>query len=148
MTDVTELTEPSEAAHIEREMERLRQTLDYHAEGLVDSAKTLTDWKYYAKSHPWLFLGTAAAVGFLAVPKVPQKEMHVEKAAGWLPQRVVVKEPPQKQANRGVAVAILGLLANAVIKAGIGMATQKLSSAMRPPVDRQFQTMESRHDYE
>ena len=36
---------------------------------MVASARSMVDWKHYVKTYPWVCLGTAAALGFLIVPK-------------------------------------------------------------------------------
>ena len=40
-----------------------------HADEAVEKARTKFDWRHYVASHPWVSLGTAAAVGYLLVPR-------------------------------------------------------------------------------
>ena len=50
-------------------MKGIRGDID---QGLVDvsaGARSMVDWKHYVKTYPWVCMGTAAALGFLIVPK-------------------------------------------------------------------------------
>ena len=57
-----------DAQEIRRQMAEIRSQLGREVESLASSAKEKTDWRYYYRQHPWLFVGAAAAVGFLIVP--------------------------------------------------------------------------------
>jgi len=50
-------------------MQQLRCEIDGDMEDMAASARTMVDWKHYVKTYPWVCLGTAAALGFLIVPK-------------------------------------------------------------------------------
>ena len=43
--------------------------IDHDLEDVSASARSMVDWKHYVKAYPWVCLGTAAALGFLIVPK-------------------------------------------------------------------------------
>lgn len=61
---------PEDSAELLRQqMEVVRRELHYDAEGVVDTARELTDWKYYVQSYPWACLGAAALVGYALVPQ-------------------------------------------------------------------------------
>ena len=47
----------------------IRCDIDQDLEEMVASARSMVDWKHYVKTYPWVCLGTAAALGFLIVPK-------------------------------------------------------------------------------
>jgi len=59
----------SPADDICRRMESVRRTAGEEMETIVQSAKTLSDWRYYVKNHPFLLAGAAAGLGFLLIPK-------------------------------------------------------------------------------
>lgn len=54
---------------IRRQMQTVRNELHADIEGVVDTAKELSDWKHYMRTYPWACLGAAAAVGFVLVPQ-------------------------------------------------------------------------------
>src|SRR5687767_11637234 len=59
----------SSADDICRRMEAVRRTAGEEVETIVQSAKTLSDWRYYVKNHPFLLAGAAAGLGFLLIPR-------------------------------------------------------------------------------
>jgi len=50
-------------------MRGIRCDIDQGLEDVSASARNMVDWKHYVKTYPWACLGTAAALGFLIVPK-------------------------------------------------------------------------------
>jgi hypothetical protein len=52
-----------------RQMAAARAALSHDARSAVSDARTLADWKYHFRAHPWVFVGGAAAIGFLLVPE-------------------------------------------------------------------------------
>jgi hypothetical protein len=52
-----------------RQMAAARAALSRDAQSAVSDARTLADWKHHFRAHPWLFCGSAAAIGFLLVPE-------------------------------------------------------------------------------
>ena len=50
-------------------MQGIRCDIDQGLEDVSASARSMVDWKHYVKTYPWVCLGTAAALGFLIVPK-------------------------------------------------------------------------------
>jgi hypothetical protein len=67
--DCEPMTDPDE---IREQMRRIRRGIGADVQGAVQSAqelKQLTDWRYYVRKHPWLCVGSAFAIGFLAAPK-------------------------------------------------------------------------------
>jgi hypothetical protein len=61
-----------------RQMAAARAALSRDAQSAVSDARTLADWKHHFRAHPWLFVGGAAAIGFLLVPE--KKEARVQLA--------------------------------------------------------------------
>ncbi len=60
-----------DADAIRRRMVRVRRKLDRHVDELVESSKTLGDWREYVKAQPVAFAGLAALAGYLLVPSRP-----------------------------------------------------------------------------
>ena len=87
----------------------------------------MTDWKHYVKTYPWVCLGTAAAVGFLMVPKrsttryVDLATLTTAARTGHYP----VVEPPPRSASRGMATALLATVARMAVHRAIGLLAQR-----------------------
>jgi len=63
------MTNPPLADTVRARMQGIRCDIDQDLEDVSASARSLVDWKHYVEAYPWLCLGTAAALGFLIVPK-------------------------------------------------------------------------------
>jgi hypothetical protein len=57
-----------EADRIRRQMQNVRQDVGDNVKDIVHGARQLSDWKYYVRRHPWACVGSAFALGFLAMP--------------------------------------------------------------------------------
>ena len=55
---------------LRKQMQAVRRELHYDVEGVVDTAKELTDWKHYMRSYPWACLGAALAVVIGYLPSI------------------------------------------------------------------------------
>ena len=80
------------------------------------SARIMVDWKHYVKTYPWVCLGTAAALGFLIVPKrssaiCPDLATLTELAGSG---HLVVK--PASTAAQGLIDALLATVANIAVR--------------------------------
>src|SRR5437868_1326978 len=62
-------TPTAEINDIQRRMAQIRHELHVEVQEAVKGAQSLTDWRSLVRNYPWLALGTAAAVGYLIVPK-------------------------------------------------------------------------------
>jgi hypothetical protein len=107
---------------IRRQMEAVRCNLGDEVEEIVGSARTLTDWRFYVRSYPWLCLAGAAAVGFWAVPKRIEIVSPSPEALEELAKRnhLVVNTNPQPQTKQGIGGALLGTLATLALRGAIG----------------------------
>ena len=56
----------SPVVETQRELERVRREILSSAHDLRDDMKQMTDWRRPIRQRPWLFIGAALAVGFLA----------------------------------------------------------------------------------
>lgn len=113
-----------------RRMDAIRQTAGEEVETIVQSARALSDWRYYAKNHPWLCAGAAAGLGFMLIPR--------RKVAG--PQGDDAKEliaMLKKHHVRGVAVAgppsgllktVAGLATPLLIRAATNLLQARMAS--------------------
>jgi hypothetical protein len=53
-------------------MEEVRCELDEDVQVIVEGARDMGEWRYYVRTYPWVFLGSALAVGYLIVPRRAQ----------------------------------------------------------------------------
>ena len=63
------MNNPPLADTVRARMQGIRCDIDQDLEDMSASAHSLIDWKHYVEAYPWVCLGTAAALGFLIVPK-------------------------------------------------------------------------------
>lgn len=56
------------ADDIRQRMQGVRREVAEDMQGIVQTARTLTDWRYHVKNHPWACVGLALAAGYLIVP--------------------------------------------------------------------------------
>ncbi len=57
-----------EAERIRRQMHSVRKDVGDDVKDIVHGAQQLSDWRYYVRRHPWMCVGSAFALGFLATP--------------------------------------------------------------------------------
>jgi len=59
----------TDISDIQRRMAQIRHEMHQEVQGAVKGAQSLTDWQSMVKSHPWLAISIASAVGYLIVPR-------------------------------------------------------------------------------
>jgi len=104
-----------------RKMNDVRCDLGEGVEDIVQSTKTLTDWRYYVRTYPWWCLAGAAAVGYFVVPRRLEVMRPSAAVLEQLAKRnhLVVTSEPSPQAKGGIAGALATLLVGAAVR-GIG----------------------------
>ena len=121
----------SDADDICRRMEAVRRTAGEEVESIVQSAKTLSDWRYYVKNHPFLLAGAAAGLGFFLIPrrKAPPtpgaadaKEL-IELLKKHHVSGVTVEGPPS-----GLLKTVAGLATPFLIRTAMNFAQTRLES--------------------
>jgi ElaB/YqjD/DUF883 family membrane-anchored ribosome-binding protein len=50
---------------IQRRMAEIRHDMHQEVQGAVKGAQSLTEWRSFVKSHPWLSISVASVVGYL-----------------------------------------------------------------------------------
>ena len=78
-------------------MQGIRCEIDQDLEDVSASARSMVDWKHYVKTYPWVCLGTAAALGFLIVPK---RSAAMQRRLGH-PDRTGEDRPSGRQIGAG-----------------------------------------------
>jgi len=111
----TALNEPDE---IRRRMAQIRRDLHEDVREVVAGAEAATDWRRYIRAYPWAAVGTAAAVGFLAVPKVSRsaprdtaRQSDVAEVRDELRQAREDKEEAKEEKRRSLVGAAFAMAA-------------------------------------
>jgi len=120
------------ADQLRREMAMVRRELSADIKGVTAQAKALTDWRQYVKHAPWISIGIAAAAGFMVVPrKLNMKTVDPDAIAKLAKQhRVVVESKPKAAAKAGLSSTLFGLISRTVLRAAIGIGTQRITELM------------------
>lgn len=116
------------AEDIRNQMQRLRQSATGEVREIVDSAKTLTDWRYHVKHHPWACMGAAVVLGFLVVPRkrhVPSAEAK-ELAELLKKYDVGVAAAPQSS-KQGMFKSMIGAAIPIIARQALGVAQQRFA---------------------
>jgi hypothetical protein len=105
---------PKTAFEIECQMRQVRRDLDDQVDELVDSARQITeqmsDWRSYVGAHPWIFLGAAAALGYLVVPTRISVGRPVAETLSELAENGAIKlNPPTRQQSLLDSAVDMGL---------------------------------------
>lgn len=113
-------------------MDELRSDLGDNVEEIVDSARTLSDWRHYVSTFPWACMAGAAALGFLIVPKRIEMVSPDADALEELAKRnkLVVKSNPKPQAKSGMTGAMFSFLANAAMRGAMAYVGQNVGKLM------------------
>ena len=124
------MNDPPLAKSVRARMQQLRCEIDGDMEDMAASARNVVDWKHYVKTYPWVCLGTAAALGFLIVPK-RSTLIHPDLAA--LTERTksghLVAEPVPS-ATRGLVDTLLATVASIAISKAIGLLGQSVAKLL------------------
>lgn len=128
----------SSAEQIQREMREVRADLRGNVQEIVQQAQGLTDWQEYVKAYPWLALGAAAVVGYLAVPSRPTIIQPDSKQLLELAKAQNLHLGIEKPAARpGIVGSLAGMAGSLVLQAGMSALSSYLAqlqqSASPPP---------------
>jgi len=61
-------TDALQADEIRERMAMVRQRIDEQSDEVVAQVNALSDWRSYVRRHPWVWVGAAAALGYVLVP--------------------------------------------------------------------------------
>jgi hypothetical protein len=116
------------AEDIVKRMQNLRREVSDDVKGIVQSARTLTDWRYHVRHHPWLCAGLALGAGFLLVPRkraIPKADAR--QLAELLKKYHVAVQPPHAQSG-GLVKALVGMAVPIVARTAMTMAQNKFAA--------------------
>jgi hypothetical protein len=121
------------ADDIVKRMQQVRREVAANAQGIRDSAKTLVDWRYYVKNHPWMCVGAVAALGFLLVPS-KRKPVPTEDAKELveLLKKHNLNAAPMPVASKGLAATVIGMAAPFAMRAASQAAQQYFKDGTGP----------------
>ena len=114
-----------------RQMEEVRRTAGAEMETIVQSARALSDWRYYVHNHPFLVAGAAAAVGYLLVPKkhAPSSGLGDDaKELAELLKKHHVRGVTVDSAPKGLVATVVGLATPFLLRQAMNLAQSKMSS--------------------
>jgi hypothetical protein len=123
-------------------MARIRCELDENVEEVVESAKAMTDWRYYVKAYPWASVALAFVAGYFVVPRrveiVRPDANEIAKLAKK--NRLVVQDKSNayQKADHGMGGAIMSFVGNMVTRALLAYVGQQIGKvagiqATEPP---------------
>jgi hypothetical protein len=110
-----------DADRLQQQMAEIRGELYDDVHGIVESARTMSDWRYYVRSYPWACVSAALALGYLAVPQRLQIVSPDVKTLLRLAKknRLVVDPKPEPSARGGLAAVVLSLVAKTAMQAAL-----------------------------
>lgn len=121
----------SRADAIRRQMEDVRRDAGVEVESIVQSAKTLSDWRYYVKNHPLLLASAAAGIGFLLIPRRKEAKAATDDAKELIEllkkhhvNGVTVEGPPS-----GLVKTAIGIATPFLIRTVMNFAQSRVAAA-------------------
>ena len=125
------MSSPPQGDAVRERMQQLRCEIDGDMEDVSANARNMVDWKHYVKTHPWVCLGAAVAVGFLIVPK-RSSAINAELAtptelAGT--GHPIVK--PASAAARGLVDALVATVVSIAVREAIAYLSQSAGKVLR-----------------
>jgi len=117
------------ADDIVKRMQHLRRQVSHDVKGIVQSAKTLTDWRYHVRHHPWMCAGLALGVGYFLVPRRQKLQTsEARELAELLKKYKVHVNPPQSANAGGLLRALIGVAAPAIARTAMNIAQNRFAA--------------------
>jgi len=116
------------ADDIAKRMQDLRREVSADVKGIVRSAKTLTDWRYHVRHHPWLCVGLALGAGFLVVPRRKHLPGADARQLAELLRKYNVALQPQPAGSGGLFKALVGMAVPVLARTAMTMAHNRLAA--------------------
>jgi len=125
-----------EAEKIRKEMARIRRGLPGEIQDIKESARTMTDYRYYLQRHPWACMGAAVAIGYLIVPnrtRIVSPDVETLEQLAKKNKLLVKAQPNMEKQQPGPLNMLFKLAANSLLRAGVAYAGQQLGRAFAEP---------------
>jgi hypothetical protein len=131
-------TMSEDADSIRERMQNVRRSVGDDVEGIVHTAKALSDWRYYVKNHPWACLGAAFAAGFMLMPKrkLPKGDdarQLIELLRANKISLGAMGATPFGPGTGGLAKTLLAVAAPAVTRAVMTYVGERFAAGGQPP---------------
>jgi len=114
---------------LQQQMAALRVDVHRDVEGIVHSARELTDWRYYLRKYPCTCLGSAALAGYLVVPsRAKTIAPDVDTLVALAKKHKLFITPQAESVKRGGLLGtILGLAMPMLMRSATGFVSQQLA---------------------
>jgi hypothetical protein len=121
------VSDPQSAEEIQRQMAEIRCALHENVSGIVESARVMTDWRYYVRKYPLPLAAGALALGYLIVPSrleviSPDPDTLLNYARK---NRLVIKEEPQGRPRGRILGPLFTLIASALVRGAMAYIGQQ-----------------------
>jgi hypothetical protein len=103
---------------LQNAMERTRQRLQDEVGEAVESARTLTDWKYHARKRPLGLLALAVSAGYILVPRRSQPAEHASISHA------------RSQTSANIAGAVTGAIGNLLLRTAIDVLSREIDNRL------------------
>ena len=110
------MNDPPPAESVRARMQQLRCEIDGDMEDVSANARNMVDWKHHVKTHPWVCLGAAVALGFLIVPKRSRAIRPDIATLTELARTGHLVGKPASAATHGLIDALLAAVANIAVR--------------------------------
>ena len=118
------------AEDIRHQMTLVRNDIDEDVGDLVESAKSLMDWRDYVRSYPLASAGLACALGTVLIPskkETPVKADASELASLLKNQKLTVATNAKVKQRDSIAATLVATVAGTLMRAAVGYAGQQAS---------------------
>jgi hypothetical protein len=140
---VAKPTTSMDISDIQRRMAQIRHEMHQEVQGAVKGAQSLTDWRIFVKSHPWLSISLASVVGYLIVPTRRSAHPTIVTVGSASPEFVTTatardQKPQPKSSKWSIVGTAFSLLAPIAVRGAqsylLGHLEQWLSQHPLPPL--------------
>jgi hypothetical protein len=127
--------DPTTAEAIQQQMRQVRAEMREDVQVMVENARDMSDWTWYVRTYPWVFVGAAAAVGFLVIPSRSSQMKPDTKDLLELAKRekIVVKVEDPKSAGPSLLGTLLRMAAGSLLQGGLAIVTQQIDQYLKRP---------------
>jgi hypothetical protein len=119
------------AADVQQRMAQVRADLHRSTERLKDDVQSLSDWRYHVRQHPWVALGAAGMVAFLAVPrKAKPASLDAEALSRLAQQHRLIVQAPDATKGGSLLGSLAATMSKALLRAGLAYFGQQLGQVV------------------
>lgn len=121
------MSSKQQAEEIQRQMAEIRCALHENVTGIVESARVMSDWRYYVRRYPLASAAAALALGYLVVPArleviSPDADTLLKLARK---NQLIVKEDPEGRPRGRILGPLFTLVASALVRGAMAYVGQQ-----------------------